>query len=45
MERRKKELNIKPVRRLKVDGVKGVDTKKICGVIKLKDDPLQIQKK
>jgi hypothetical protein len=24
---------------------KGVDTKKYCGVIKLKEDPLEIQKK
>ncbi len=25
--------------------VKGVDTKKYCGVIKLKEDPMEIQKK
>ena len=25
--------------------VKGVNTKKYCGVIKLKEDPLEIQKK
>jgi len=29
----------------KLRGTKGVDTKKFCGVIKLKEDPLAIQKK
>jgi len=29
----------------KLRAVKGVDTKKYCGTIKLKEDPLAIQKK
>ena len=29
----------------KIKVIKGVDTKKFCGVIKLKEDPLAIQKK
>jgi hypothetical protein len=29
----------------KLQTVKGVDTKKYCGTIKLKEDPLTIQKK
>lgn len=28
----------------KLKGKKGVDTKKYCGVLKLKEDPLSIQK-
>lgn len=45
METRKKEQKIKRIRRLKSDLEKGVDTKKYCGVLKLKEDPLTIQKK
>lgn len=44
MEERKKEPKIKQVRRQKRDVEKGVDTKKFCGVLKLKEDPLIIQK-
>lgn len=44
METRKKEQKIKKVRRQKADVDKGVDTKKFCGVIKLKESPLSIQK-
>lgn len=29
----------------KIKKTKGVDTKKYCGVIKLSEDPLEIQKK
>ena len=32
-------------KKLKKLPTKGVDTKKYCGVIKLKEDPLEIQKK
>ena len=45
METRKKEQRIKRVRRQKTDVAKGVDTKKFCGILKLKEDPLAIQKK
>lgn len=45
MIERKKEPRIKQVRREKADIVKGVDTKKYCGVLKLKDDPLVMQKR
>ncbi len=45
METRKKEKKITKVRRQKSDVKKGVDTKKYCGVIKLKEDPLAIQKR
>lgn len=45
METRKKDQKIKKVRRQKADVGKGVDTKKFCGVIKLKEDPLTIQTK
>lgn len=45
MEIRKKDQKIKRVRRQKSDVERGVDTKKYCGVIKLKEDPLTIQKK
>lgn len=45
MEERKKEPRIKPVRRQKNALEKGVDTKKFCGVLKLKEDPLAIQKR
>ena len=29
----------------KLEATKGVDTKKFCGILKLKEDPLIIQKK
>jgi hypothetical protein len=45
MEIRKKDQKIKRVRRQKSDVEKGVDTKKFCGVIKLKEDPMAIQKR
>ena len=45
METRKKDQKIKKVRRQKADVEKSVDTKKFCGVIKLKEDPMTIQKK
>jgi hypothetical protein len=45
MEARKKDQKIKRVRRQKSDVEKGVDTKKFCGVIKIREDPLTIQKK
>jgi hypothetical protein len=43
MEQRKKEPKIKQVRRQKSVIWKGVDTKKFCGLLKLKEDPLLIQ--
>lgn len=45
MEIRKKDQKIKRIRRQKANVEKGVDTKKFCGVIKLKEDPMAIQKK
>ena len=45
MERKKEKLKIKRVPRQKTDAEKGVDTLKYCGVLKLKEDPLAIQKK
>jgi hypothetical protein len=45
MEERKKEPKIKQVRRQKAAVAKGVETKKYCGVLKLKEDPLAIQKR
>jgi hypothetical protein len=45
MEDRKKEPRIKQVRRQKTAVDRGVDTKKFCGVLKLKEDPLVIQKR
>ncbi len=45
METRKKESKIKRIRRHKSDLEKGVDTKKHCGTLKLKEDPLAIQKR
>ena len=45
MEHRKKEPKIKPVRRLKTAVDRGVDTKKFCGVLKLREDPMAIQKR
>lgn len=45
MEERKKEPKIRQVRRQKTVVEKGVDTKKYCGVLKLKEDPMVIQKR
>lgn len=45
METRKKLHKIKRIHRNKNEMRKGVDTVKFCGVIKLKEDPLVIQKK
>lgn len=45
METRKKEPRIVAVRREKAVIGKGVDTKKFCGLLKLKEDPLAIQKR
>ncbi|MBB1287169.1 hypothetical protein HRH25_22520 [Flavisolibacter sp. BT320] len=45
MESRKKEPKIKQVRRTKTAVDRGVDTKKFCGVLKLKEDPMAIQKR
>lgn len=45
MGQRKKEPRIKFIRRQKSTVEKGVDTKKFCGVIKLKEDPLAVQKR
>ncbi|HEX8314510.1 MAG TPA: hypothetical protein VF609_05945 [Flavisolibacter sp.] len=45
MEQRKKAPKIKTVRRERAVVEKVVDTKKFCGVIRLKEDPLAIQKR
>lgn len=45
METRKKEEKIKRVPRQKRDLEKGADTRKYCGILKLKEDPLAIQKR
>ncbi len=45
MESKKHTQKIKRIRRNKSDLVKGVNTMKYCGVIKLKEDPLAIQKR
>lgn len=45
METGKKEQKIKRIRRQKINVEKGVDTLKYCGILKLKEDPLAIQKK
>ena len=46
METQKKNrLKIKPVRREKADMEKGVNTLKFCGILKLKENPLAIQKR
>lgn len=45
MENKKAEAKIKRIKRKKSDLEKGVDTLKYCGVIKLKKDPLAIQKR
>lgn len=45
MEVKKKEPKIKPVRRQKTAVDRGGDTKNFCGVLKLKEDPLALQKR
>jgi hypothetical protein len=45
MEQRKKTPAVRQVRRQKNLIHKGVDTKKFCGVLKLKEDALAVQKK
>jgi len=45
MQQRKKEPRIVSVRRPKTTVDKSVDTKKFCGVLKVKEDPLAIQKR
>lgn len=45
MQERKKEPKITQVRRQKRIVEKGVDTKKYCGVLRLKEEPMTIQKK
>lgn len=45
MQERKKDPKIKQVRRQKNAVEKGAATKKFCGVIKLKEDALTIQKR
>lgn len=45
MEQWKKEPKIKTVRRERAAVEKAVDTKKFCGVIRLKEDPLAVQKR
>ncbi len=45
METRKTNVKIKRIRRRKKDLTKGVDTLKYCGIIKLSESPLAIQKR
>jgi hypothetical protein len=45
METKKNNQRIKRIRRDKKNVQKGVDTLLYCGVLKLKEDPLSIQKK
>lgn len=45
MEAKKTHNKIKRIRRDSKDVEKGVDTLKYCGVLKLKEDALAIQKK
>jgi predicted transcriptional regulator len=45
MNGNRKERKIKNIHRQKSDVARKVDTMKYCGVIKLKEDPLTIQKK
>ncbi len=45
MNTKKTQQKIKRIRRDRGDVEKGVDTLKYCGVLKLKEDPLAIQKK
>lgn len=45
MEKRREKIKIKRIRKEKSGIGKGVDTLKYCGVLKLKENPLEIQKK
>ena len=45
MEARKGKQKIKRIRRQKADLNKGVNTLKYCGALKIKEDPLAIQKR
>jgi hypothetical protein len=45
MEKRRKESRIKVVRRQKSAVDKGADTKKYCGTLAIKEDPMAIQKR
>jgi hypothetical protein len=45
MNTKKTQEKIKRIRRHRNDIEKGVNTLKYCGVLKLKEDPLVIQKK
>ena len=45
MDTKKTGQKIKKVRRHRSDIGKGVNTLKFCGILKLKEDPLEIQKK
>jgi len=45
MEKGKQKLKIQRIRKEKSSLGKGVDTLKFCGVLKLKDSPMEIQKK
>lgn len=45
MEKGKEKVAIKHIRKEKSGIGKGVDTLKFCGVLKLKEAPLEIQKK
>jgi hypothetical protein len=45
MSTKKPQQKIKRIRRHRNDIERGVDTLKYCGVLKLKEDPLVIQKK
>lgn len=45
IKNKKKKNHITRIRKIKSSKPKGVDTLKYCGTIKLKEDPLAIQKK
>jgi hypothetical protein len=45
IKKKKKKNHITRIRRIKSSKPEGVDTLKYCGTIKLKEDPLAIQKK
>jgi hypothetical protein len=45
IKNKKKESHITRIRKIKNSKQEGVDTLKYCGTVKLKEDPLAIQKK
>ena len=45
IKKKKKKNHIIRIRKIQSSKPKGVDTLKYCGTIKLKEDPLAIQKK